>query len=97
MAIEMGVTTTNTMERLEALSELGAIKPGFLFELDDAYDFINFIRISHHLKSSERGDLMDNFIDPARLNSLQRQWLKESFSIVNRFQEKLSLRYMTNM
>jgi len=97
LALESGITTTNTMGRLEAIADKGILKPGFLSEVDDAYDFINFIRISHHLRSRSQGDFLDNFIDPARLNNIQRKWLKESFAIVSRLQEKLSLRYQTKM
>ena len=97
LAFESGITTTNTMERLEAIADKGILEPGFLSEVDDAYDFINFIRISHHLWSRSRGDFMDNFIDPVRLNNIQRKWVKESFAIVSRLQEKLSIRYQTKI
>lgn len=97
LALESGIAATNTMERLEAVADKGKLKPGFLSELDDAYDFINFIRISHHLQSRSRGDFMNNFIDPSRLNNIQRKWLKESFAIVSRLQEKLSIRYQTKL
>jgi CBS domain-containing protein len=97
LALESGITVTNTMERLEAVADKGLFEPGFLSEVDDAYDFINFIRISHHLRSRSKGDFMNNHIDPARLNNIQRNWLKESFAIVSRLQEKLSIRYQTKL
>ncbi len=97
LALESGITVTNTMERLEAVADKGIFEPGFLSEVDDAYDFINFIRISHHLRSRSQGDFMDNYIDPARLNNIQRKWLKESFAIVSRLQEKLLIRYQTKI
>lgn len=95
LALEQGITTTNTMERFEAITDEGILKPEFLSEVDDAYDFINFIRISYHLRSRSRGDFMNNFIDPARLNNIQRKWLKESFAIVSQLQDALSVRYQT--
>ncbi len=95
LALESGITTTNTMERFEAITDKGILKPEFLSEVDDAYDFINFMRISYHLRSRSRGDFMNNFIDPARLNNIQRKWLKESFAIVSQLQDALSVRYQT--
>ena len=97
LALESGITATNTMERLETVADKGKLEPEFLSELDDAYDFINFIRISHHIRSLSQGDFMNNFITPSRLNYIQRKWLKESFTIVSRLQEKLSIRYQTKI
>ncbi|MCF8067217.1 MAG: DUF294 nucleotidyltransferase-like domain-containing protein [Desulfobacterales bacterium] len=93
LALEQGLAVTNTMERLEALTDRGVINRELLSEIDDAYDFINFIRISHHLKFQAQGHLMTNFLDPALLNNIQRKWLKESFAIVSKLQDFLSVRY----
>ena len=97
MGLDLGLRTTNTMARLEACADHKFIDPGFLSEIDDAYDFINFIRISHHLKARAEGEDMTNFIDPALLNSMQRKILKESFTVVSHLQELISIKYMTKL
>jgi CBS domain-containing protein len=93
LALELGIETTNTMERLEKITDRKILEPDFLSAIDNAYDFINFIRITHHLKALSRGSRMQNFIDPVSLNPMQRKMLKESFAIISRLQEQLGARY----
>lgn len=93
MALEKGIPETNTMARLEATTRLKMLDADFAAAVDDAYDYINFIRISHHLANRHRGAPLDNLVDPTRLNPMERKVLKESFAIVSRLQEMLSVRY----
>ena len=93
LALELGVEATNTMERLEKITTRKILEPDFLSAIDNAYDFINFIRITHHLKAFSRGSRMQNFIDPTSLNPMQRKMLKESFAIISRLQDQLGARY----
>lgn len=50
---------------------------------------MNRLRIDRYLDAVAMNRDPDNFIDPATLNSLQRNMLKESFSAVARLQKKL--------
>ena len=61
--------------------------------MDDAYDYINCIRISHHLKAHAQGTRMNNLVDPALLNPMERKVLKESFTVISQLQELLAARY----
>ena len=83
------------MERLEAIADNNVIEREFYSDIMEAYDFINFVRISHHLKARSEGQQMNNFVDPAILNNIQRKMLKESFSIISRLQNFLEIRYDT--
>jgi CBS domain-containing protein len=66
-------------------------------DVREAYDFINLLRISHHLKARSKGELPDNFVDPEKLNNLQRRMLKESFAVINRLlQELIEWRYQVH-
>ena len=93
MALELGIPETNTMARLKAITAERELKPNFAAAIDGAFDYINFIRISHHLRTRNQGKPMNNFVDPAILNPMERKVLKESFSIVNQLQELLASRY----
>jgi CBS domain-containing protein len=53
------------------------------------------MRIGHHLEARARGEVPDNFLDPAQLNGLQRKMLKESFGVIARLQDLLEHRYQT--
>ncbi len=86
---------TNTLDRLDEVARRGLIKPALAADLREAFSFITILRISHHLEARARGEVADNFVDPARLNNLQRKMLKESFGVINKLQELLEHRYQT--
>ncbi|BBO71128.1 nucleotidyltransferase family protein [Desulfosarcina alkanivorans] len=95
LALELGVTSTNTLKRLKAATKKKVLRPDFLAAIDDAYDYINFIRIDHHLKAREAGTQMNNFVDPALLNPMERKVLKESFTVISQLQELMAGRYQS--
>ncbi len=84
MALDLGVETTNTLERLAEVHRMGILDTQLHNDLREAYNFINLLRISRHLEARARGHEPDNFVDPVELNSLQRKMLKESFAVINR-------------
>lgn len=55
------------------------------------------MQISRHLDAIAKGEEPDNYIDPERLNSLQRKMLKESFAVVNHLQEIIEFRFHTKV
>ena len=95
LALELGVASTNTLERLKAATEKKVLRPDFIAAIDDAYDYINFIRIDHHLKARANGTQMNNFVDPMRLNPMERKVLKESFTVISQLQELMAARYQS--
>ncbi len=90
LALELGVSATNTIERLRAATEHRVLRRDFYAAVDDAYDYINYIRIDHHLKAVREGRPMTNFVDPAMLNPMERKVLKESFTVISQLQELLA-------
>jgi CBS domain-containing protein len=95
LALELGVPSTNTIERLKAATKKKVLRPDFFAAIDDAYDYINFIRIDHHLKARRAGTQMNNFVDPALLNPMERKVLKESFTVISQLQELMAARYQS--
>jgi CBS domain-containing protein len=86
---------TNTLDRLEEITRRGLVKPELAEDLREAFSFITILRITHHLEARARGEVPDNHVDPASLNSLQRKMLKESFGVITKLQELLEHRYQT--
>jgi len=97
MALEVGTTKTNTLDRLQEIEAAGMVDPSFGSEIRDAYDYINFIRISCHLKLNKITNLPTNFVDPRLLTHIQKNMLKESFAVVRRLQEIIESRYQTRV
>lgn len=93
LALELGVASANTLVRLSAAVQKKILRPDFFAATCDAYDYINAIRVKHHLEAIYQGKRMNNFVDPAVLNPMERKVLKECFVIIGKLQELMSIRY----
>jgi CBS domain-containing protein len=97
LALDLNINATNTLERLAAAHDSNIVDGELYADLQEAYGFIFHLRISKHLEARSKGQVPDNFIDPAGLNNLQRKMLKESFAAINRLQEMIQFRYQTQL
>jgi len=93
-ALALGIHATNTLERLAEIKMSGDLEEGLYSDIHEAYNLINRLRIGQYLDAKALHQQPDNFIDPRRLNSLQRSMLKECFMAIDRFQKKLLLPYV---
>lgn len=91
-----GVTETNTIQRLRLSAEKMRID---LSEIDawvDALLFIQVLRMRHHDEAGAQGaddNVLDNLIDPEKLNELDRRILKEAFRQARKLQARLAMEY----
>ena len=92
-SLAQGVAETNTLLRLRAIAEPLNIKPQDAEAYEDAFVFIQLLRLRHHHAQSERGEALSNKIDPDSLNDLDRRILKEAFRQARKLQTKLGLDY----
>ncbi|OIR18131.1 inosine-5'-monophosphate dehydrogenase [mine drainage metagenome] len=91
-----GVTHTNTIQRLRLSAAKMNLPKSEIDAWIDALLFIQVLRLRHHDESSAKGlseDALDNLIDPASLNELDRRILKEAFRQARKAQAKLRLDY----
>jgi len=86
MSLKHGIKESNTLGRLQLLTEKQVIAPEFYTEMVEAYEFIMQIRLEHQLKQIEQDIAPDNFINPAQLSDLEKQTLKEAFEVTRRLQ-----------
>jgi CBS domain-containing protein len=86
MALRHGVRETNTLTRLQILSQADLIPKELYTEACEAYEFQMQLRLVHQLRMMEEGQVPDNHIDPADLSDLEKQTLKEAFAIIGRIQ-----------
>jgi CBS domain-containing protein len=97
LSLDLGIKTQNTLDRLAEINQRGVLDNNFYDDLREAYEFIVYMQISRHLDAIAKGEEPDNYLDPERLNSLQRKMLKESFAVVNRLQESIEFRFHTKV
>jgi CBS domain-containing protein len=81
-----------TIERLRAASELGAIEPAHARTLEEAYDLFTALRFEHQIRQPEQGNEPDDNVDPNELSELTRRYLREAFREVAEVQKSVSSR-----
>ncbi len=87
-SFETGVHETSTLDRIEAMKGKHPIIDSMGDELAQAFEFILLLRTRHQAEQYEQGRVLDNYIDPAGLSSLDKRILKESFQVIGRVQAK---------
>jgi CBS domain-containing protein len=97
-SLATGVTHTNTIQRLRLSAASLRIPADEVEAWVNALLFIQMLRLRHHfeagvpaLDSDER--TLDNLVDPAQLNELDRRILKEAFRQARKVQARLALDY----
>ena len=91
-----GVTETNTIQRLRSSAAKLNTPETEIEAWIDALLFIQVLRLRHHDEVSSQGkqhDMLDNCINPERLNELDRRILKEAFRQARKLQARLALEY----
>jgi CBS domain-containing protein len=92
-ALAHTIHETNTVARLQALAEAGALQQADVDAWAEAYHFIQLLRMRTHQRQASRGEEMGNRIDPDQLNELDRRILKEAFRQARKLQQKMALAY----
>lgn len=79
--------------RINALRGRHGIVDKFAHELEQAFEFMMLLRILHQYEQIEMGIEPDNFINPNKLSTLEKQQLKEVFQLITRIQDLIDQRY----
>jgi len=91
-ALQNRIPETNTLDRLEKLSQLGVLDREDYHEFAHAYGFMMLIRLSHQVEMlAEVGNLADNYILPKELTYIHRQGLKETFKGIRNAQSRMRM------
>ena len=93
LALEQRIFRTNTLERIEALSEKEVLTPGEGNDLREAFNLMMLLRLRNNLDQMNQGQELDNYIDPSGLSLIQRSVLKIAFKSIAQLQSRLETRY----
>ncbi len=86
-SLESGIAETSTLERIKALQESHPVVETMGEELEQAFEFINLLRIHHQVDQIEKGINPDNFINPENMSNLEKKSLKEAFHTISKAQD----------
>ncbi len=96
LALENNIVQTNTTLRIKALNNKGVFDKKFATELIEAFDTLLAIRLKSMLQHPNSFEDA-NFIDPAKLQKIERDLLKDSFKVVNTFKKFLTYHFHLNV
>lgn len=95
LALEHGIKETNTIERIKQLNNKGVIDKTFATELIESFDTLSSIRLKAMLEAKDLEE--SNYINPKKLEKIQRDLLKDSFKIINKFKKFVSFHFHLEM
>ena len=95
LSLKYDITATNTIERMKELNNKGIIDKEFATELIESFDTLSSIRLNAMLDSLDVQE--SNYINPKKLEKNQRDLLKDSFKIVNKFKKFMSFHFHLEM
>ena len=92
-ALAGGDADTNTHDRLRAAMANGALNEKNARDLQDALEFLAFLRIQHQTRQMAAGHPPDNHLHPQDLSNFEQSQLKDAFVVVQSMQKALGHRY----
>ena len=95
LSLQYEITETNTIERIKQLNNKGIFDKKFATELMESFDSLSSIRLKSMLESKEIEE--SNYINPKNLEKNQRDLLKDSFKIINKFKKFMIFHFHLEM
>ncbi|MGM0533097.1 MAG: putative nucleotidyltransferase substrate binding domain-containing protein, partial [Campylobacterota bacterium] len=93
LALQNGITQTNTNARVNALRKQKVLDEEFAKELIESFNFLNTLRLKAGLQKLDEGEEVDNYVNPKYMSTIERDMLKDSFKIVNRFKKYMTTQF----
>jgi len=87
LALENGVMENPTVKRIKKLHQLGVLEKEMASELIEAFGLLARLRLQGHIKKQKNALPLDNMIDITSFGKIERDMLKDSFTIVNAFKK----------
>ncbi|MFA7084196.1 MAG: DUF294 nucleotidyltransferase-like domain-containing protein [Arcobacteraceae bacterium] len=87
LALREKIRETTTIKRIKILEQRKILETEQASELLEAFDLLNTIRLKAQLQKLQDGKFIDNIVDTHTLGKIERDLLKDSFSIVSSFKK----------
>lgn len=93
LAISEGLLESSTIARIDTLAKRGVLEEEMRLDLIEAFDFLLNLRLNSQLEKLSLNKKPDNMISPAKLSKIERDILRDSFRIVDRFKKVIGYRF----
>ena len=97
LALQYRIDETNTVKRIKEINRLNILDTEFAKDLVEAYDTLQSFRLKASLESIEKGGTATNEIQIDTLSKIERDLLKDSFKIVDKFKSFIKYHYRLDM
>lgn len=92
-ALAAGVPEVGTRARLAAAAADGQLDEGRAQDLQDAFEFVSYLRLRHQAQQVRAGQEPDNHLAPSRLSPTDQRHLRDAFGIIRSAQTALLRSY----
>lgn len=96
LSVEYKIKETNTFSRIKELVNQGLFNKDFGRELIESLEFMLNLRLKERLKKLEMKKQPDDYVNINNLSNHEKDLLKESFKVVNRFKDFITNHYKLN-
>jgi CBS domain-containing protein len=96
LALQLGLTETNTVERYRASAAGGVLGAAQIGEITDAFQHLMRLRLRHQLDQLARGEAPDNLVTPDSLSHADALLLRDALQTVRRLQGSIRERFATD-
>ena len=90
LSLKHKVSKLSTVERIKELVDLSVIDESFAKELVEAFDTLSYIRLGVQLDAIDEGREPNNIVRSDKMSKIQRDLLRDSLEIVERFKRFIS-------
>ena len=97
LALEYHISELHTTARIEQLEKSGHLQSELAQELIEAFDFLLSLKLKLKLEDIDNNKDNGNYIQPSKLKLLERNLLKDSFKVVNKFKSLLTSHYSLDL
>lgn len=96
-SLQNGAAVQNTTDRLNALARVGVLSEDFKDSIQEAFEELLDLLLSHQIKKARAGKALDKLVDPEKLSPQSRGALRMAMRAVKRLQERLQDDFATDV
>lgn len=93
LALENGIRTTNTYDRIKELNNLGFLNREDSRDILQALIAINTLRLGAQLKKKENGEPIDNYVSIENMGKMDKDMLKDALKTAEKFKQIVSYHF----
>jgi PAS domain S-box-containing protein len=93
-ALRHGIAETNTLDRLDALTEIGQLSPASRDEIVSTYTFLMRLRLRCQVQGYHAGRVPDNLVEVRRLGYADRTLLRQAFAHIRVLQRRIDFDFL---